>query len=423
MRKRSLKNFTLRYLVLAILGVIGIWAGVFYVVIIEEIYDNIDDGLKDSKQHIIKAAASDPGILNTNTFGIAQFKITKLPGGLHETGNQIYNSKLYIPQEDDEASVRILRTGFKNDGQFYQLEIYTSTVEEDDLIEDILIALVVLYVALVLSVLLINHFLLRKAWRPFYVILEKLRQYKLGAARKFERADQKIREFDDLEHDLAAMIQRNESIYTQQKQFIENAAHELQTPLAIASGRLELFMDEGGLTEQQLLKIEEVSNTLNRLKRINKSLLMLSKIENKQFKAAEKVHFNQVFNELVGEYDSLIQFKAVQVQIHENGIFEFEMNRELAIVLVSNLLKNAIVHSEEHKKVEIIITPTWFRIKNEGNVALDQDFIFERFNKGRQSAYSTGLGLPIVQSICNLYSTIRFRYSFKEGHCFEVAAL
>ncbi|SDC06812.1 sensor histidine kinase [Niabella drilacis] len=421
MRKRSLKNFTLRYLVLAILGVIGIWAGVFYVVIIEEVYDNIDDGLKDSKDHIIKEAASDPGILNTNAFGIAQFKITKLPGGWHETGNQIYNSKLYIPQEDDEASVRMLRTVFKKDDQFYRLEVYASTVEEDDLIENILTALVMLYIALVLSILLLNHILLKKAWKPFYRILEKLRPYKLGAAGKFECADQKIREFDDLEKDLAAMIQRNESIYTQQKQFIENAAHELQTPLAIASGKLELFMDEGSLTERQLLKIEEVSNTLNRLKRMNRSLLMLSKIENNQFRAAEKVNFNKIFNELADEYDSLIQFKAIQVQIQENGVFEFEMNRELAIVLVSNLLKNAIVHSEKDKWVEITITSGSFRIQNEGTLPLDEGFIFERFSKGKQNAHSTGLGLSICQSICNLYGNMRFRYFFKEGHCFEVA--
>lgn len=422
MRKRSLKNFTLRHLALAILGVIGIWAAAFYVVIIEEIYDNIDDGLKDSKHHIIKEATSDPGILDTKEFGIAQFRIIKLKGSQHETGNEIYNSKLYIPKEGDEESVRMLRSIFKDGDRWYQLEVYTSTVEEDDLIEDIFIALVILYIALVLSILVINHVLLRKAWRPFYKILEKLRQYKLGAAREFERSGQPVIEFDDLEKDLAIMIQRNESIYTQQKQFIENAAHELQTPLAIASNKLELLMEDAPLTEPQVLKIEEVYNTLNRLKRINQSLLMLSKIENKQFKVAGNVDFNKTVKQLVDEYDSLIRFKGIQIEIQEKGVFEFEMNPDLAIILVSNLLKNAIVHTEAHKRILIVITPKSFLIKNEGHIPLDKDFIFERFNKGRQNAHSTGLGLPIVQSICNLYNTLHLTYSFNDGHCFEVAA-
>lgn len=420
MRRRSLKNYTLRYLVVAILAIIGVWAAAFYLVVIEEVHDNIDDGLKDSRQRIIREARSDPEVLNTKEFGIAQFKITGLPEGHYDTKTHIYNSEVYLPKQDDQVSARVLQTIFKNGHQYYQLEIYTSTVEEDDLLEDLLLALATLYIALVVSIVVLNHFILRKAWKPFYKILDKLRQYKLGSSGRFDRSGPQIIEFDNLEATLDAMVQRNESIYSRQKQFIENASHELQTPLAIAANKLELLMENGQLTEEQIGKIEEVNNTLHRLKRINKSLLIISKIENQQFQKTEPIDFNLILTRLLEEYSSLIQFKEIQVRVHEQGVFLLHMNRDLATVLISNLLKNAIVHSREHQLVEIFITPASFLIKNEGDAPLDTKLIFERFHKGEQSAHSTGLGLAIARSICSLYRQITLRYYFKEGHCFEV---
>ncbi|WP_018628975.1 sensor histidine kinase [Niabella aurantiaca] len=420
MQRRSLKNYTLRYLVVAILAIIGVWAAAFYLVVIEEVYDNIDDGLKDSRHRIISEAGSDPEILNTGEFGITQFKITGLPGAHHDTKTQIYNSELYLPQQDDKTSVRILETIFKNGRQYYRLEIYTSTVEEDDLLEDLLIALAALYVALVVSIVMLNHFILRKAWKPFYKILDKLGGYRLGSSRKFDRSDPRIIEFNNLEEALEAMMERNETIYSRQKQFIENASHELQTPLAIAANKLELLMENEQLTEDQLHKIEEVNNTLHRLKRINKSLLTISKIENKQFQTTETICFNVLLTQLLEEYASLVQFKEIRITLEDRGTFEVNMNRDLATVLVSNLLKNAIVHSGKGRLVEISIAPGSFLIKNEGDSPLNTALIFERFHKGGQNEHSTGLGLSIVQSICNLYDNILLKYDFRNGHCFEI---
>src|SRR5690606_27580710 len=140
----------------------------------------------------------------------------------------------------------------------YLLEIYTSTVEEDELLEDLLFALMVLYCALVISLILINHFILKKAWGPFYGLLTRLKAYQIGDKNRFERSNTHIKEFNELENELAAMIHRNEKAFEQQNQFIGNASHELQTPLAIVGNKLELLMEDEGISEDQMRKIGEI---------------------------------------------------------------------------------------------------------------------------------------------------------------------
>lgn len=420
MKKKSLKYSTLRYLVIAILGIIAVWAASFYLLIIEEVYDNIDDGLKDSKIRILHEAESNPEILQTAEYGIAQFKITPLPSGNYSEKIHIYNSQMYMAYDEDDEPVRILQTIFHNQNQHFQIEIYTSTVEEDEFIENLLIALSALYVALVGSIILINHFILKKAWSPFYEILNNLKSYKIGNKKGFEKTNADIIEFSELEAELSAMIDRNEKIYEHQKQFIANASHELQTPLAIAGNKLELLIEEKDITENQAQKISEISEMLNRLKRLNKSLLTLSKIENEQFREVQKLNFNVLIRQSLGDLEMLTDFKEIEVQIEENGIFELEMNPDLAGILINNLLKNAIVHNEQNGFLNVLISSDKISIQNPGKKSLDAQFIFERFYKDEQNENSTGLGLAIVKSIVKIYPNLSIHYRFENGHCFEL---
>ncbi|SMC76139.1 sensor histidine kinase [Moheibacter sediminis] len=420
MKNKSLKYSTLRYLVIAILGIIAIWAASFYLLIIEEVYDNIDDGLKDSRIRILHEIESDSEILQTVDYGIAQFKITPLPIGNYSKKIHIYNSKMYMAYDNDDEPVRILQTIFKNQNQNYQLEIYTSTVEEDEFIENLLIALSALYIALVGSIILINHFILKKAWSPFYIILNNLKSYKIGTKKGFEKTNSEIIEFDELEAELSAMIDRNEKIYEQQKQFIANASHELQTPLAIAGNKLELLIEEKDITENQAHKIGEINEMLNRLKRLNKSLLTLSKIENNQFQHKENLNFNELIKQSLFELEMMTEFKKINVTIKENGIFQFEMNADLAGILINNLLKNAIVHNEQNGFLNVFISPEKISIQNPGENPLNSQFIFERFYKDEQNENSTGLGLAIVKSIVKIYPELSINYRFDSRHYFEL---
>lgn len=421
MKFMKLQNYTLRYLFIAMLGVIALWASLFYVVILDEVYDNIDDGLKNSKILIIREAYANETLLNTPEFGINQFKIKTLPKGNYSQKDEFISTFEFMEYDDDNEPVRLLKTVFNDaKGNPHELTIRASTVEEDELLEDLLTALIALYIMLVVSIVIINHIILKKAWKSFYMLLDKLKLFKLGSGTSFKSTESPIEEFKILGKELEEMLQRNEAIYSSQKQFIENASHELQTPLAISINKLELFAENNILPEEQMMEIGKITDTLNRLVRMNKSLLMLSKIENQQFGDEEVVNFNELILQLVDDYSDLAEFKMVKIAVTENAVLKFAMNRGLAVALISNLLKNALVHNHHNGFVAFSIDENSFSIVNSGvNSPLNADAIFNRFYRHTTTNESTGLGLAIVKSITSSYS-ISILYSFETNHIFKV---
>lgn len=420
MKERSLKYYTLRHLFAAILAGIAVWAASFYWLIVEEVHDNIDDGLENSKNQIIKRIVRDPSLLQINNFGIGNFKITELPRGDYSSEVHIFNSEVFMDIEDENQPVRMLQTIFESNGRNYQLNIYASTMENDDFLVNLLIALIVLYFFLTFTILLINHFVLNKAWRSFYTILDKLNHYKLDQQKGYEKTKSMISEFNELDNELSALTHRNEKIYKQQTQFIGNASHEIQTPLAIASNKLELLLDEDNLTEKTAVKINEVNQILNRLKRLNRSLLMLTKIENNPLHNTEKTNFNKLIDDILDELEDLISHQKIKFVKKEISVFNFEINLDFAKILLMNLLKNAIVHSPENSEISIRIEQREISFHNSGQTALNPEIIFERFQKDSKNENSTGLGLSICRSIVKLYPELSLEYRYKNEHIFLI---
>lgn len=418
----KLRNYTLRYLIIALLGVIAVWAALFYAVILDEVYDNIDDGLKNSKILIIRESYANEKVLETREFGINQFKITPLPKGkLYDFSDKFISTFEFMEYDDDNEPVRLLETVFNDSkGNPYKLTIRASMVEEDELMEDLLTALVALYIMLVISIALINQVILRKAWKSFYEMLNGLKNFRLGTGNTFTAPHSPITEFKTLGLELEDLLKRNEEIYASQKHFIENASHELQTPLAISLNKLELFADNNNLPEDQMMEIGKISDTLNRLVRLNKSLLMLSKIENRQYADEDIVNFNDLITQLTDDYQDLAEYKNITLNVDFQAQLSFSMNKGLALTLVSNLLKNAIVHNYTGGMVNFIITENTITISNSGNSKpLNADAIFKRFYRDTNNEQSTGLGLSIVNSIIANYK-ITAVYSFNGLHTFTI---
>ncbi|WP_159802224.1 sensor histidine kinase KdpD [Flavobacterium sp. MK4S-17] len=418
----KLENYTLKYLTLTLLAVIPLWAGLFYVIVMEEVYDNIDDGLKNSKILIIRQAYADKNILDTPRLGINRFTITPLPQGSYSYKEEITTAKEFMEYDNDYEPVRVLTTIFDDaEGKPHRLEIRSSMVEEDELLEDLAIALFGLYIMLVLTILFFNRIILRRIWKSFYATLTTLKQYKVGSGGNFTPVETNIDEFKTLAREVKEMLVRNEEIYSSQKQFIENAAHELQTPLAISLNKLELLAENNSnLDEQQMNEIGKIADTLNRLVRLNKSLLMLSKIENRQFAEEKEINFNELARKLVNDFYDLADYKNISLSIEERAQLLHNMNGGLAITLLNNLIKNAIIHNYPNGMVHIIIDSTSIAVTNTGIAQpLNENYIFNRFARNVSSEQSTGLGLSLVKSITAIYS-LKIKYSFDGNHTFTV---
>jgi len=419
----KLLNHTLSYLSVALLLVIGVWAFVFYINMLDEIYDSIDDGLGNSKILIIDKVKTDSSLISKTDFMESNYAIHEISAAHAANFRDVYlDSTFYMQNELDYEPVRMLKTAFRaENGKYYMLQIVSSMVEEDDLIADLLSASIWLYIILITSILIINNVLLRKIWKPFYHILSKLKRFRLEGDQSFPAIKTNVTEFNDLNETVSELLQRTIDTFNSQKQFIENASHELQTPLAISINKLELMVEKNALPDEQLHELSSVVQSLERLTRLNKTLLLLSKIENRQFTDEIAVNFGELSRRSVDAFSDLAEFKSVVVSIKEEGTLLYKMSPELAEIMVTNLLKNAIVHNRHGGTVEIKIMQASIAVENSSEeTRLDESQIFKRFYKGSSNKSSTGLGLAIVKSIASRYD-LDLSYSYDGSHKFSIS--
>ena len=420
----TLKNYTLKFLATALLIVIAVWTSLFYALMLEELYDNTDDGLKDQKIQIIRKAYENESILKQHQFDLNQYRITPvLVKDYLETDN-FRNENFFMEYDEEMEPYRVLETYFiDKNGNHHKLEIRTATVEEDDFIESLLIALVILYILIIASILIINNISLKKIWKPFYSTLNYLSDYQFGQNKKLISNKTPITEFKLLDSEIAKMISRNENSVYQQKQFIENASHELQTPIAVALNQIDVLLESDELTQKNYLEINQIRNTLKRMSTLNQSLLMLSKIENQQFKDKEQVVFNSVVKTMISDFNSILEFKSIALELIENGEFKTLINKDLAYSLLSNLIKNALKHNINNGKIIIEIDNLSLITKNTSNrkTPLNSEDIFRRFYKESEDHLSTGLGLSIVKTIIDNHSNMDISYAFEDPfHVFSL---
>ncbi|MBW8683588.1 sensor histidine kinase [Chitinophaga rhizophila] len=400
----KLHNYTLKYLAVALLSVIMLWGVLFYIHIKEQIGESLDRNLNNYKLDFIQAAQKDSAVLTQLFVSGDVYHITEIPEEEALTIRDTYHDST-ISMDGEDVSARKLTSAFSLNNKYYKLELTTSTLEEESLIKNILYGIIGLYLALLLSILFINNLLLRKLWRPFYSIIGQMEKFHLGRNTQVTTADTSISEFASLNETITSLVARAEDTFSSQRQFVENASHELQTPLAISLNRLELLLENESLSDDAAMSVTQVMKGLERLSRLNKTLLLLTRIENNQFPATTTVNFNDLVQTLISEFEDLYQHRNITVQIEKaKQPLLFSMNEDLAATLLVNLLKNAIIHNIDNGKITINIQPYKFEITNTGAAEpLDTTRVFNRFYKNSANKQSTGLGLAIVKAIANLY--------------------
>jgi signal transduction histidine kinase len=422
----KLLNQSLKYLSVSILLILGLWAVVFYFNMLREIKESVDEGLENYKRQIIRNAAEDSSLLAKRDFDEGLFTISEMSKcEALEAKDSYLDTLLYMQDRDDEVPelepVRMLVTAFELDGRYYELKMINPMVEEDDLVKELFLEAIWLYLILLIAIVFVNNLVLQRLWRPFYDFLEQLKNYRIGKSKVQPKAETKIKEFKDLQTAVKTLLQHAIESYEQQNQFIGNASHELQTPLAIATNKLELLIENGTLESGQAESIAEVLNIIGRMVRLNKSLLLLSKIENRQFLDNETVSLSEIARQAVSDMEEMADFKGIQIVVESQADILVDMDPSLAITVISNLLRNAVFHNIEGGLVKIELRESRIKISNTGQAeSLDGQHIFDRFYKSDSSQFGTGLGLAIVKAICILYG-FDISYRMEGGlHCFEI---
>ena len=420
----KLFHLVLWRLSLALVVVFTVWAGLFYMAIIEEVNDEVDDSLEDYSEQLIVRSLLGEKMPDTSNGSNNQYYLYEVSKEYAAAYPQItYRDEMvYITEKREEEPARVLITIFRaSNDRYMELVVYTPTIEKMDLQRAILGWIVFLYVLLLLVILLITAWVYRRNMKPLYRLLGWLDRYQLGHPNEPLDNQTKITEFHHLNETVSEFAERNEKLFEQQKQFIGNASHEMQTPLAICRNRLEMLMEDESLSERQLGELIKTHRTLENLTRMNRSLLLLCKIENGQYMDRHQVCLNELLKHYVDDYREVYAYRKTRVEMELKESFCVEMNDSLATVLVTNLLKNAFVHNVDGGVIRIETSWQAFVIRNTGSEALDGKRIFERFYQGKKKEGSTGLGLALADTICKM-SQLQIRYFYeKDLHCFEIS--
>ena len=408
-------------LALVLLPLIAVWAGLFYFKTLDEVNDETDDALDEFAEKVISRMLSGQE-LPSNVGANILYDI--IPIGVqfaqdHPSIRYYFNDE-YFPSIGREPA-RVLTTVFRTDSDnYYLLKAYTPTIDKQELMQGTLVWIVILYFSLLLTVMLVTILVFYRNMRPLYRLLDWLDRYRVGGKNPPLDNNTDITEFQKLNEATEKALGRYDEAYEAQKEFIGNASHELQTPLAVMGNRVEWLLDNTDLDEKQIGELLGIQRTLGGVVRLNKTLLLLTKIDNGQFPESTDVYIPALVQESVEVFSEIYEDKGIDVDFPHPDNLVVRMNESLARTLTGNLLKNAFIYTPAHGKIRITVRGRSLVIANTGDMPLDADHIFDSFYKSGGREGSLGLGLAIVGAVQRYYG-LEVKYRFEEKmHVFSV---
>ena len=403
---------------------IGIWGWLSYRTMSKKIHADTDLILKSYSSDIIMRLLSGKELPERFNGAYNTYYIQSLtPEEAADSPAVEYGeAEAFLKSQEDFASSRIRSQIFQdNEGNFRKITVSLPTFEQDMLIEHVFWWTMLLFIVLLASVLTIGLVLLNYNMKPLYRLLDWIDRYEPGVQGTKVPSDTDIVEFRKLASAIEHAVTRFETQYEERKIFIGNASHELQTPLAVCSNRIEMMLEHPDMTESLAEEMIKVHRSLSGLIRLNKTLLLLSKIENGQFPQTADVDMNALAKESIELHQEIYDHKNIAAKIDGEDRFVHRIDEQMASVLIGNLVKNAFLYTPSGGTINVTMSKTGFSISNTGNAPLDKDKVFRRFYQpsGRKEG-ATGLGLALAYSVC-MNNGMDITYDFiNDRHIFSI---
>lgn len=400
---KLVSKFILIYLAVTLV-VLAVGGVIAYHIIRQEIAHELQWQLHDHIdriEHLIEKGRDMEGSREGNQNG-RNFIVRKLDG-TPETRTVVSDTLVWHDGlERMESNVKVARYKVI-DGDPYYIAAYGSLIESDDIAEAVIKTLLWIFGLQLVGALGIGFLVSERLFRPFKETLEKIKNFKLQKRRPIEEKVTGVEEFNDLNRFVHEMTTKAVSDYQNLKEFAENASHELQTPLSIAEGKLDLLL-ESDLNEEQYQYVESAHRSINKLSRLSQSLSLLTKIENHEFNSEEKVNLASVIQESLVAFDELIELNQLTIKSKiEQEDLMLSIHPVLADLMWTNLLQNAIKHNKAGGFIDIELARNSLQITNSGPpLTTDPEELFLRFKKDDANSDSIGLGLSIIKRIVDL---------------------
>lgn len=317
---------------------------------------------------------------------------------------------LLEPGDNEMVPHRELRFSIVHNGQDFTIVIRQLLLGRDDIAQGTLFIIFGLLFLFSVVVLLTVNLVARKIWQPFYTTLDKITHFKIrDPLPQFKPTG--TDEFNLLNSALHTFIKKITDDYRHNKEFNENASHELQTHLAEIKAATGKLLDNPAHDQEYLTEINRISRAATRLSQAQKSLLLLSKIGNNEFRNETHLNLAEVLNSSLDFFTETMSLRHIRLEKQVEDC-PLHMDAGLAGILINNLIKNAVKHNVENGFIKVLLTKEKLLIENSGTAyGGDTDKLLQRFGKGKTG--NTGIGLAIVKEICELYN-FRLSYSVAE---------
>lgn len=285
---------------------------------------------------------------------------------------------------------------------------------EVDTMMGLLIQIGLILVIIGIAVFIVMRTLPAKLWKPFHTMLNQLRNFRVekDEVPTFPQSD--IEEFQLLNATLTKILTASTRSYQVQKEFTENASHELQTPLAVISNKVELLFQDKDLTERQATLLQDIYNEVKHVSGLSRNLLLLAKLENNQFRLHDRVRLSDLFHHVLPLLKTLAGNVKIDLQMYADP--ELLCQKNLLESMVDNLVVNAVRYNKPNGQIAITVEQHSLTVSNTSDEpALDASHVFDRFYRKEKTQKGNGLGLAIVKAVCD-YHHWTIVYCYSSGH-------
>ena len=333
----------------------------------------------------------------------------------------IFYNSYYDALDAEIEPYRELNASIIIEGNPYTYSARINLVEKEDLMKSIAILFLVIISLLLVGLFVITKRLSINLWKPFYETLNQIENFEIDKSNHPKFTETNIEEFNRLNNSIEKLITKNTSIYHSQREFIENAAHELQTPLAVFQAKIDTLIQNADFTQEQYKMLSSLNDSVSRLNRLNKNLLLLSKMENDIYNEKQTINLNEAIEKHFDFFTEQAKAKNLIIKTEMKEAIAVKSNPVLAEILISNLFLNAIRHNVSDGQVLVTLSDHSLTFSNTGqSQTLVADKLFNRFSKSNPSEQGNGLGLAIIKKIADL-NNWKISYSFANNfHSFSV---
>ncbi len=341
-------------------------------------------------------------------------EIAKLDSNVVSNTCEVKESSFYNPNINHKECRLTVNSYYTINDQSYRISSYNYVTKTSQILRGLISSFLLILLLLAVLIGISGRLVSNRILRPFHLALDKIHTFSLRDKKPMRLPETRTKEFNELNGFLNKMTDKVLEDYTALKEFSENASHELQTPLAIMRTKLDLLM-ETELNDDQAQLIGDIQAGIDRLSRINQSLILLNKLENHEFETSVNIPFCRATREAAATFSELMDMHALEFESHVEEKVHLPVHPALADILLNNLLSNAIRHNIPGGKVVLSLNRQGLIIKNTGEAPeVPTEQLFQRFKKGNQSSASIGVGLAIVKQICDLNS-YRISYVYEEN--------